>query len=339
MAPRSDELPTALLKDVSRSFYLTLRALPSAIRPQISVAYLLARASDTIADTEAFPKAQRLITLHTFREKMVQPSRPPLELAQMVASQSAPAEQTLLRRLEEVFSMVTSFSQADQARIGQVLDIILSGQILDVERFVGADANHIAALDTSAQLDDYTYRVAGCVGEFWTKMCRAHLFPDAPIDEAFLMSTGVRFGKGLQLTNILRDLPNDLRLGRCYLPLTKLRESGLDPSDLLDPAAEPRFRNLFREHLIIAEEHLRAGWAYTNHLPFRNVRVRLACAWPVLIGMQTLAKLSSANVLDPAQKVKGSRNMVRAVLLRTVLWYPCQSRWQKLLPPPPTAVL
>ena len=43
---------TSLLKEVSRSFYLTMRVLPSAIRPQIGLAYLLARTTDTIADTE-----------------------------------------------------------------------------------------------------------------------------------------------------------------------------------------------------------------------------------------------------------------------------------------------
>ena len=48
-------MPTALndlLKATSRSFYLTLRVLPAAVRPQIGLAYLLARTTDTIADTE-----------------------------------------------------------------------------------------------------------------------------------------------------------------------------------------------------------------------------------------------------------------------------------------------
>ena len=44
-----------LLKQTSRSFYLTLRVLPGAIRPQIGLAYLLARTTDTIADTELVP--------------------------------------------------------------------------------------------------------------------------------------------------------------------------------------------------------------------------------------------------------------------------------------------
>ncbi|MCX7825074.1 MAG: squalene/phytoene synthase family protein, partial [Verrucomicrobiae bacterium] len=48
-----------LLKEVSRSFYLTLRVLPGALRPAISLAYLLARASDTIADTKVVPREKR----------------------------------------------------------------------------------------------------------------------------------------------------------------------------------------------------------------------------------------------------------------------------------------
>ena len=52
-----------------------------------------------------------------------------------------------------------------------VLAIIISGQALDVRRFAQADAAHVVALQTEAELDDYTYRVAGFVGEFWTKIC------------------------------------------------------------------------------------------------------------------------------------------------------------------------
>ena len=55
MEPTLDKSLNRLLKEVSRSFYLTLRALPGAIRPQIGLAYLLARATDTIADTEIIP--------------------------------------------------------------------------------------------------------------------------------------------------------------------------------------------------------------------------------------------------------------------------------------------
>jgi len=69
MHASSPPLLTDLLKQVSRSFYLTLRVLPGAIRPQIGLAYLLARASDTIADTEFVPVSMRLKALDALRER------------------------------------------------------------------------------------------------------------------------------------------------------------------------------------------------------------------------------------------------------------------------------
>src|SRR5262249_22642674 len=156
----------------------------------------------------------------------------------------------------------------------------------------------IIALRTADELDDYTYRVAGCVGEFWTKICRAHIFPNAKLDDAKLLADGIRFGKGLQLVNILRDLPADLQKGRCYLPADDLGKLGLSPSDLLTPTSEPKLRLLYNEWLDRAEEHLAAGWAYTNSLPWSCIRVRLACAWPILIGLETMARLRTAKVLD-----------------------------------------
>ena len=61
----------ALLRATSRSFYLTLRVLPRAIRPQIGLAYLLARATDTIADTKIVPVERRLEALRALRARIL----------------------------------------------------------------------------------------------------------------------------------------------------------------------------------------------------------------------------------------------------------------------------
>jgi farnesyl-diphosphate farnesyltransferase len=211
-----------------------------------------------------------------------------------------------------------------------VLDIITSGQELDLRRFGAAGAGALVALRTDQELDDYTYRVAGCVGEFWTRICRAHLFPRAPLDDALLLCNGVRFGKGLQLVNILRDIPADLRLGRCYLPSEGLVVVGLKPEDLLQPANEPHLRPLYDGYLDRADDHLLAGWAYTKTLPRRSVRVRLACSWPILIGRATLKLLRGGNVLDPAQRLKISRREVKRLMMRSVLLYPWPRAWEKM---------
>ena len=322
---------TLLLKEVSRSFYLTLRALPGAIRPQISLAYLLARAADTIADTEIVPIGQRLEALQFLRDRILAKSDRPLNFAQLAQHQSSPGERELLERCNEAIALLGSFSVADQTSIRAVLKTITSGQELDIERFSAANANQISALATDQELDDYTYRVAGCVGEFWTTICRAHLFRNDSLDKDFLLKNGVRFGKGLQLVNILRDLPADLRRGRCYLPSQRLNERGLTPTDLLDPTNEPKFRALYSSYLDLADAHLAAGWAYTNAFPWRSVRVRLACAWPILIGIETLAKLRVTNALDPLQRVKISRLELRNLIFRSLAYYPFPGAWRGLL--------
>lgn len=326
------ELLTDLLQSVSRSFYLTLRVLPGAIRPQIGLAYLLARATDTVADTEIISVAQRLEALRHLREAIQGTSEvlPPRALGELARQQGLPAEKVLLERIGEALVLLRQAAPTDQRHIREVLGIITSGQELDLRRFAGAHSQSIVALANDAELDDYTYRVAGCVGEFWTRMCRAHLFANATLDDATLLRQGVRFGQGLQLVNILRDLPRDLRQGRCYLPAEALRTEGLTATDLLAPQNEPRLRPLYNIYLERAQAHLAAGWDYTLMLPRGSARLRLACAWPILIGVDTLARLRHGNVLDPSQRLKVTRAEVRRVVFQTLWRYPRRGAWQEL---------
>src|SRR4030095_10177664 len=60
-----------ILKNVSRSFYLSLRVLPGSVRKQVSLAYLFCRVADTIADTSIFPRCQRLQILRAFRKQFL----------------------------------------------------------------------------------------------------------------------------------------------------------------------------------------------------------------------------------------------------------------------------
>jgi farnesyl-diphosphate farnesyltransferase len=145
------------------------------------------------------------------------------------------------------------------------------------------------------------------------------------------MADAIRYGKGLQLVNILRDLPADLRKGRCYLPLDKLTVAGLKPADLSQPANTAGFRALYDRYLDLVESRLAAGWRYTNCIPWSQMRVRLACAWPILIGLETIQRLRVENVLDPQHPVKISRSEVRRVILRSILSYPWPSAWKRLV--------
>jgi farnesyl-diphosphate farnesyltransferase len=334
-----------LLQATSRSFYLTLRVLPARVRQQIGLAYLLARTADTIADTEIVPSAQRLEALQKLRERILGQDSAPLNFGELAQQQGSPAEKLLLEKVGDSLSALQNFSVPDQKLIRDVLATIISGQELDLRRFENSTATdptpaarQIITLETAAELDDYTYRVAGCVGEFWTKICRAHLFPQAELDDKQFIADGIRFGQGLQLVNILRDLPADLKNGRCYLPAQQVAGAKLFPETLLSPENEQKFLPLFHEYLDQAEAHLRAGWDYTNTLPFSQFRVRLACAWPILIGVKTIEKLRAANLITFQQRVKVSRSEVRGILLRSILALPLPFVWRHLYPPAAKAV-
>src|SRR5205085_2520837 len=120
--------------------------------------------------------------------------------------------------------------------------------------------------------------------------------------------------------------------GRCYFPQDRLAGENLSPADLLNPVTEPQFRRLYNTYLDLAQSHLNAGWIYTNMLPRGQVRVRLACAWPILIGVKTIEKLRTSRILGDAPRVKITRAEVRRLVARSVFWYPWPQRWRKLFP-------
>lgn len=325
-----------LLRATSRSFYLTLRVLPPAIRPQIALAYLLARTADTIADTEIVPVDKRLEALQKLRDRISGQTSVMLNFSELAGRQGDPAEKLLLEKAADTVDTLQKFPAEDQKRIRDVLATITSGQELDLKRFTPSDPGvqviQAIALETVVDLDDYTYRVAGCVGEFWTKICRAHLFPDVRLDESQLIINSIRFGKGLQLINILRDVPADLKKGRCYLPREKLEKYGLSPQTMLSPTKESNFLPLFHEFLDKAESHLRAGWDYTNSLPFNQFRVRLACAWPLLIGIKTIEQLRAASLTELQQRVKVPRKNVKRIIISSIMASPFPPLWKNLFP-------
>ena len=315
-----DHLLRELLRRVSRSFYLSLRILPRALRAPVGLAYLLARAADTVADTRLIAREARLAHLETLRAAF---AGRPADIASVAAAcrphQTHGAEAELLARLPDAIVQLERLAPDDRRAVRGVLATLTSGMTFDLTTFRGEDSTHLDALGTLDDLDRYVYLVAGCVGEFWTDMHVAHRPRLAGWDVARMRADGIRFGKALQMTNVLRDVPNDLRHGRCYVPATELAAHGLAPADLLDAGAMPKLRPLFTTLLGLAADHYQVGWRYTFAIPRREWRMRLACAWPLLIGEATIAALARhENPLAAVQPVKVPRARVRGMLARSI---------------------
>jgi farnesyl-diphosphate farnesyltransferase len=308
-----------ILKAVSRSFALSLAILPKPLRQPLALAYLLARAADTITDTRIVPRPDRLFELERIRRAVEIPGAC-CALAPNLLTPQTEAERQLLEHLPAALALLETLSPEDRAGTQCVVLTLIQGMAQDLHTFPGEDATQLAALQTFEDLERYTYFAAGCVGEFWTDMVMAHRPSCARWDGAAMRRLGVGFGRALQMTNVLRDLPRDLRIGRCYLPLAALRAAGLEPSDLLQPVAHARLRPVVADLLRLTLSYYDAAWTYIRAIPRREGRLRLACLWPLLIGLRTLGKIGRAdNLLDPGTVVKIPRRAVYAVILESGL--------------------
>lgn len=314
-----EELRGPVLRSVSRSFYLSLRFLPKALRDPLSLAYLLARATDTLADTVNAPVALRMEALRNLSTAIQGAVSPDVTVPlreSFAPLQKNDAERVLISRLPALLEWLEELPVADRGEIRLVLEKINRGQTLDLERF--GSSTRITALRTAAELEEYTYLVAGCVGEFWTRLCFAHVKNFSERREEEMRDLGIRYGQGLQLINILRDAGDDLRQGRCYLPADELESLGLAPEEILrDPARVEPVLKKWREK---AGEGIEAGIEYAAAI--RNRRVRFATALPALIGARTLGLLREAGPEALRRRVKVSRVELRKIVVSNALASP-----------------
>lgn len=300
------ELGQELLQSVSRSFYLSLRFLEKPVRPALSLGYLLARTSDTLADSGALPVSERISALNAF--SLAVREETPLELKRAFPDLSVthPGENALLEQSPRILLSLQAQPEPIKAELKRLLATIISGQSADLSRFGEATSQRPAALKTPEQLVEYTYQVAGCVGEFWTKICLLQLprFSNAP--SPFLEEHGRLFGQALQLVNILRDLPGDLESGRCYLPESDLCASGLTPASFLQSGKDAR--PVFMHWLETARQWLRSGEKYARSI--RGIRSRFSVILPRLLAEKTLASLEATPPLECRLRVKIPRSAV-----------------------------
>ncbi|HEY2799466.1 MAG TPA: squalene/phytoene synthase family protein [Chthoniobacterales bacterium] len=294
----------AILRSVSRSFYLTIRWLPRALREPVGFAYLLARATDTIADTAEIPVNIRLTTLEMLAQVIAGEAKFDAvagALRDFAAQQSDRTERTLIENVGNCINHLAATAPADRDDIRAVLQTIVKGQELDLRRF-GDPATEVV-LESAEELDEYTYLVAGSVGAFWTRLGFRHDPPFADRSPNEMETLGIAYGKGLQLINVLRDRGPDLRAGRGYLPANELAKA---------PAAD-----VFARWLGKAETQLGAGIDYCSALT--NWRLRFATALPALIGASTIALLRVAGIEAQSRKIKISRQQVRRILAAGLL--------------------
>ena len=167
-------LRTEILRSVSRSFYLSIRFLPVQLREPIALAYLLARTTDTVADTAQISRSVRMETLELLSNGIqgIASRDVVLELvASFVSLQENTSERQLLESIPDCLACLEGMAHADRNDIRLVLEKITRGQMLDLQRF--DNPQEIRALSTCCR----SRRIHLSRGWLCRRILDATLFP------------------------------------------------------------------------------------------------------------------------------------------------------------------
>jgi farnesyl-diphosphate farnesyltransferase len=283
------------LGEVSRTFALSIRRLPGELREAIRTAYLLCRMVDTVEDDRGLGATARCDLFDAFESALSHATegdlRPAVEFERRAigAAVGCGWERTLCTRGELVFRAFSLLTDAQKDAISRRILQMSAGMR---EYAARADANGGLRIRDVADLERYCHYVAGTVGEFLTD-----LFAIAcPIDRIVrleLDARASRFGIGLQLVNILKDVAEDHERGDCFLPLASAEEHGVSLDDILASGAREEALALCRFLCREAREHLRAAEEYTLFWPHEGLGrdARAFCAGPLALALGTLQRV------------------------------------------------
>ena len=116
--------------------------------------------------------------------------------------------------------------------------------------------------DTLSGVRDYSARVASAVGAMMCVLMR--------VRDPYALARACDLGVAMQLTNIARDVGEDARMGRIYLPLDWLREAGIDPVNFTrEPLPTDAVRRMVKRLLAEADRLYRRSEAGIDVLPLK----------------------------------------------------------------------
>ncbi|MEA3413580.1 MAG: phytoene/squalene synthase family protein [Pseudomonadota bacterium] len=311
LATMSDAaLQSHLLDGVSRTFALTIPQLPPDLAGVVSNAYLLCRIIDTIEDEPALDLEQK----RHFSERFVDavagsgdPAGLAAELAPLLSGSTIPAEHELIRLTPRVLQITHGFSAGKRRILDRCVRIMSAGMV----EFQAA--RPLRGLDDLTHLDRYCYFVAGIVGETLT-LLYCDYSPEIATRKDELMRLGVSFGQGLQMTNILKDIWDDLDRGACWLPRTVFDAEGFDLDELDTEHYDPAFGRGLRELVAVAREHLSNALRYTQLIPSGEKGIRNFCLWALGMAVLTLRKINRRPEFRSGAEVKITRRSVKSTV-------------------------
>ena len=304
-----------MLPKVSRTFAPTIQKLPRPLVLQLTVAYLLCRIADTIEDSAILTIKQKQKLLGYYADLVVKEDAPDTLQTFMKQIDALPqegADDELLHQVPLILEVYYTFPKNVRTGISTWVVEMVSGMRTYVQSKYSSSKNF---LKTFNDLDDYIYYVAGTVGNLVTTLFSLYSKHITRTIAQQLKKYSESFGKGLQLVNIIRDMPDDWKNNRSYMPNELLQKYDLSRQSIFDRHNFQRSKKMLEELIEMALSYLDASLQYIMAIPKAERNMRLSCMLPVFWALQTLRAIKkNINTFFEKEKIKISRAIVREEL-------------------------
>jgi farnesyl-diphosphate farnesyltransferase len=273
-----------ILGSVSRTFALTIPLLPPAIEKVVGNTYLLCRIVDTIEDAADLSPGTKQALSKLFLDAVLEKSSvdsfvtPCLEALKNYSNQD---ELDLIIHTPTVLRILHTCSLSDQAAVSRCVSIMSNG----MSHFHGKQ--NALGLKDLQEFEEYCYVVAGVVGELLTTIFSNHS-PEFAKHIGGHEDLSIAFGQALQMTNILKDSPEDRARGVSWKP-TNVSQAEL---------------------LCIAYQKLEDSLRYIQLIPKQDIGMRQFCFLAFGLAAMTLSKIASRKQFAHKDEVKLSRSTV-----------------------------
>jgi farnesyl-diphosphate farnesyltransferase len=302
------------LKGVSRTFALGIELLQEPLRDEIGIAYLVCRILDTIEDSTDLPAESRVDMLLQAEGEIFDPALYPARATAIEQLFDDPALQgadhELCRNTGTVLAALHELRPEAREAMEPPVREMARGMAATVRRELRGEGLH---LETMEDLERYCYYVAGTVGQLLTSLYALDRPSIGPEVEAELRRHEVAFGLGLQVTNIIKGVTDDIGRGVSYLPLCLFRKAGITIDTLLSRPDDPRGREVVAGLASWTLDKLDEALEYTLAIPVQESDLRMFCGLPLAFAVRTLSLALRSSAVFSENVLKISRLEVAAI--------------------------
>jgi farnesyl-diphosphate farnesyltransferase len=299
-----------LLRLASRTFAIGIEQLPGVLCDAGTVAYLLLRVSDYLEDNEDMPAEEKIELLNLWAQILNGETPSESLTCRIQTANTANPDAVVAQHAQDILERLALLPLEVRGIITQ--HVIHSTQ--GMARWV-ARGPHV---DDEADMDDYMFEVAGRVGYLLTQLF-AWYSRSIQVKIQELLPLAREFGLALQTVNVIRGLRKDYERGWVYVPKRFLEAVNLSAHELFEPENREEAIKVLDMLADKAERHLHAALKCVKTLPPWQHRIRLACIFPLLFAIRTLA-ISRRNTDVFSREAKMTRAEVKRIVRDATLW-------------------